>query len=98
MKDYDNLYNLLSIENNKDKKYYVFIRLYDKELIYRGDRIINWCPSCKTAISDAEVEHEDFAGYIWHIRYPIKTIMYLLDYMIVFIKTNFLQEQYWIKE
>ena len=50
----------------------VFIRLYDKGLIYRGDRIINWCPNCKTAISDAEVEHEDSNGSIWHIRYPIK--------------------------
>src|SRR5690606_29759363 len=50
----------------------VFIRLYEKGLIYRGDRIINWCPSCKTAISDAEVEHEDTKGSIWHIKYPIK--------------------------
>ncbi len=50
----------------------VFIRLYEKGLIYRGDRIINWCPNCRTAISDAEVEHEDSMGYIWHIRYPIK--------------------------
>jgi len=50
----------------------VFIRLYEKGLIYRGDRIINWCPNCKTAISDAEVEHEDEKGHLWHIRYPIK--------------------------
>lgn len=50
----------------------VFIRLYDKGLIYRGDRIINWCPNCKTAISDAEVEHEDVDGKIWYIRYPLK--------------------------
>jgi valyl-tRNA synthetase len=50
----------------------VFIRLYEKCLIYRGDRIINWCPSCRTAISDAEVEHEDSNGSIWHIKYPIK--------------------------
>lgn len=50
----------------------VFVRLYNKSLIYRGDRIINWCPSCMTAISDAEVEHEDSHGHIWHIRYPIK--------------------------
>ncbi len=50
----------------------VFIRLYEKGLIYRGDRIINWCPNCKTAISDAEVDHEETAGHIWHIRYPIK--------------------------
>lgn len=50
----------------------VFIRLYDKDLIYRGDRIINWCPNCKTAISDAEVEHEDSKGNLWYIKYPIK--------------------------
>nr|WP_300005525.1 valine--tRNA ligase [Tissierella sp.] len=50
----------------------VFIRLYEKDLIYRGDRIINWCPSCKTAISDAEVEHEDTDSFIWYIDYPIK--------------------------
>ncbi len=50
----------------------VFIRLYEKGLIYRGDRIINWCPNCKTAISDAEVEHEDKQGHLWYIRYPIK--------------------------
>ncbi len=50
----------------------VFIRLYEKGLIYRGDRIINWCPSCMTAVSDAEVEHEDAKGHIWHIKYPIK--------------------------
>ncbi len=49
-----------------------FVRLYDKGLVYRGDRIINWCPSCHTAISDAEVEHEDKQGYIYSIRYPIK--------------------------
>lgn len=50
----------------------VFIRLYEKGLIYRGDRIINWCPNCKTAISDAEVEHEDIKGHLWYIKYPLK--------------------------
>ncbi len=50
----------------------VFIRLYEKDLIYRGDRIINWCPNCMTAISDAEVDHEDKKSNIWHIKYPIK--------------------------
>lgn len=50
----------------------VFIRLYSKGLIYRGDRIINWCPDCGTAISDAEVEHVESHGQIWHINYPIK--------------------------
>lgn len=50
----------------------VFVRLYDKGLVYRGDRIINWCPSCHTAISDAEVDHEDAHGHLWHVKYPIK--------------------------
>ena len=50
----------------------VFIRLYNKDLIYRGDRIINWCPSCSTAISDAEVDHEESEGKIWHVKYPLK--------------------------
>lgn len=50
----------------------VFIRLYEKGYIYKGSRIINWCPVCKTSISDAEVEHEERAGHFWHINYPIK--------------------------
>lgn len=50
----------------------VFLRLYDKGLIYRGERIINWCPNCKTSISDAEVEHEEKDGHFWHIKYPVK--------------------------
>ncbi|MBQ3598814.1 MAG: valine--tRNA ligase [Clostridia bacterium] len=50
----------------------VFVRLYEKGLIYRGERIINWCPHCLTSISDAEVEYEDQAGHFWHIRYPVK--------------------------
>lgn len=49
----------------------VFIKLYNKGLIYKGSRIINWCPVCKTSISDAEVEHEEQAGHFWHISYPI---------------------------
>lgn len=49
----------------------VFIRLYEKGLIYKGSRIINWCPICKTSISDAEVEHEEHAGHFYHMRYPI---------------------------
>ena len=48
----------------------VFVRLYEKGLIYRGDRIINWCPVCKTALSDAEVEYEEQQSHLWHIRYP----------------------------
>ncbi|HHY83176.1 MAG TPA: valine--tRNA ligase [Clostridiales bacterium] len=50
----------------------VFVRLYEKGLIYQGDRIINWCPDCKTALSDAEVEYEERQGYFWHIAYPVK--------------------------
>ncbi|HHW31962.1 MAG TPA: valine--tRNA ligase [Clostridiaceae bacterium] len=50
----------------------VFIRLYKKGLIYRGERIINWCPKCNTSISDAEVEYEEKEGHFWHIKYPIK--------------------------
>ena len=49
----------------------VFIRLYEKGYIYRGSRIINWCPVCQTSISDAEVVYEDQAGFFWHINYPI---------------------------
>jgi len=50
----------------------VFIRLYEKGWIYRGAKIINWCPECQTTISDAEVEHEEKSGHFWHIRYPLK--------------------------
>ena len=49
----------------------VFIRLYEKGYIYKGSRIINWCPVCQTSISDAEVEHEEQDGFFWHINYPI---------------------------
>lgn len=49
-----------------------FIKLYEEGHIYRGNRIINWCPDCKTTLSDAEVEHEDQEGSFWHIKYPIK--------------------------
>ena len=49
----------------------VFINLYKKGYIYKGSRIINWCPKCKTSLSDAEVEHEEQEGHFWHIKYPI---------------------------
>ncbi|MBQ3512657.1 MAG: valine--tRNA ligase [Lachnospiraceae bacterium] len=49
----------------------VFVNLYNKNLIYRGERIINWCPKCLTSISDAEVEFEEQAGHFWHLRYPL---------------------------
>ena len=49
----------------------VFIKLYEEGYIYRGSRIINWCPVCKTSLSDAEVEHEEQDGFFWHIKYPI---------------------------
>ena len=48
----------------------VFVNLYNKGLIYQGDRIINWCPCCKTALSDAEVEYAEENGHFWHLRYP----------------------------
>lgn len=59
-----------------DEKFYdsvleSFVRLYDDGLIYRGDRIINWCPNCKTAISDAEVNHVESDSFIWEIKYPL---------------------------
>ena len=49
-----------------------FCELYEKGLIYKGNRIINWCPHCRTALSDAEVEYKDMPGHFWHIRYPIE--------------------------
>lgn len=50
----------------------VFLKLYEKGYIYKGKRMINWCPNCKTSISDAEVEYKEEASHIWHIKYPIK--------------------------
>ena len=50
----------------------VFVTLYEKGLIYQGDRITNWCPRCNTALSDIEVEHEDSAGKLYHVRYPLQ--------------------------
>ncbi|MBP7401115.1 MAG: valine--tRNA ligase, partial [Clostridia bacterium] len=50
----------------------VFVRLYEKGLIYRGEKIINWCPHCRTSISEAEVEYEEQDGHFWHIRYPLE--------------------------
>ncbi|MBQ2273160.1 MAG: valine--tRNA ligase [Clostridia bacterium] len=50
----------------------VFLHLYEKGLIYRGERIINWCPHCRTSISDAEVEFEEQNGHFWHLRYPFE--------------------------
>ncbi|HLO27351.1 MAG TPA: valine--tRNA ligase [Geobacteraceae bacterium] len=49
----------------------VFVRLYEEGLIYRDNRLINWCPRCHTALSDIEVEHEEKAGHLWHLRYPV---------------------------
>ncbi|HAI22061.1 MAG TPA: valine--tRNA ligase [Clostridiales bacterium UBA8153] len=51
----------------------VFVRLYRKGLIYRGDYMTNWCPTCRTVISDLEVDHEDTAGHLYHVRYPLVT-------------------------
>lgn len=49
-----------------------FVKLYEKGQIYRGNRLINWCPDCRTTLSDAEVEHEEKPGHFWHIKYPVK--------------------------
>jgi valyl-tRNA synthetase len=49
----------------------VFVRLYEKGLIYRGEYMVNWCPRCQTALSDLEVAHTDIGGHLWHIRYPV---------------------------
>ena len=49
----------------------VFVRLYEKGLIYRGDYIVNWCPSCQTAISDEEVEYKEMDSHLWWIEYPV---------------------------
>ncbi len=48
-----------------------FVRLYDKGLVYRGERMINWCPRCQTALSDLEVEHKDITGHLYYVRYPL---------------------------
>ncbi|MBR4444136.1 MAG: class I tRNA ligase family protein, partial [Clostridia bacterium] len=50
----------------------VFVRLYEKGLIYRGNRMVNWCPHCNTSISDAEVEYAEKDGHFWHLLYPVK--------------------------
>jgi valyl-tRNA synthetase len=52
----------------------VFVRLYEKGLIYRGEYMVNWCPRCHTALSDLEVAHTDVAGHMWHLRYPVKDL------------------------
>ena len=49
----------------------VFVRLYEKGLIYRGEYMVNWCPRCHTALSDLEVAHDESQGHLWHIRYPV---------------------------
>ncbi|WP_291583170.1 class I tRNA ligase family protein, partial [Clostridium sp. UBA6640] len=49
----------------------VFVKLYDEGLIYKGNRLINWCPQCRTALSDAEIDFEEYTGYFWSIKYPL---------------------------
>src|SRR5262245_44419811 len=49
----------------------IFVDLFDKGLIYRGNRLINWCPGCQSALSDLEVDHEEEQSYLWHVRYPL---------------------------
>ncbi|MDO8914683.1 MAG: valine--tRNA ligase, partial [Coriobacteriia bacterium] len=61
----------------------VFVQLYDEGLIYRGKRIINWCPRCSTALSDIEVEHEELDSHLWHIRYPLAEPVGGIDHVIV---------------
>ena len=57
----------------------VFVRLYDKKLIYRGNRMVNWCPKCNTSISDAEVEYSEQNGHFWHLLYPVKETGEMLE-------------------
>ncbi|MBP3729798.1 MAG: valine--tRNA ligase, partial [Lachnospiraceae bacterium] len=57
----------------------VFVKLYNDGLIYRGNRMINWCPTCRTSISDAEVEHEEQEGHFWHLLYPVKETGEMLE-------------------
>ena len=61
----------------------VFVDWYDAGLIYRGKRIINWCPRCATALSDIEVEHEELDGHLWHIRYPLKEAVAGVSHVVV---------------
>jgi valyl-tRNA synthetase len=68
--DWDRLYFTMD-ENLSRAVREVFVRLYEDGLIYRGKYIVNWCPRCETAISDLEVKHEDVAGKLWEIRYPV---------------------------
>jgi len=57
----------------------VFVRLYEKDIIYRGNRLVNWCPCCNTSISDAEVEYEEKDGNFWHLLYPVKETGEMLE-------------------
>ena len=57
----------------------VFVRLYEKGLIYRGNRLVNWCPCCESAISDAEVEYQEKEGNFWHLLYPVKETGEMLE-------------------
>ncbi|MCK4994225.1 MAG: valine--tRNA ligase [Candidatus Omnitrophica bacterium] len=59
-------------EGYSDAVLEVFIKLHEKKLIYRGNRIINWCPRCQTALSDEEAPHKDMEGFLWYIKYPVK--------------------------
>jgi len=61
----------------------VFVDWFESGLIYRGNRIINWCPRCATALSDIEVEHADLPGHLWHIRYPLKKPVGGIDHLVV---------------
>src|SRR5450756_1904205 len=62
---------------------HVFVQWYEEGLIYRGKRIINWCPRCATALSDIEVEHEELDSHLWHFRYPLKEPVGAVDSVVV---------------
>ena len=68
-------------ENNCRAVRDVFVKLYKKGYIYRGDRIVNWCPHCKTSISDAEVDFQENHSFLWHMRYKIENSIKFEDYL-----------------
>ncbi|HET6351589.1 MAG TPA: valine--tRNA ligase [Coriobacteriia bacterium] len=80
--DYDDIWFTMDPSYQKAVRR-VFVDWFDAGLIYRGKRIINWCPRCTTALSDIEVEHEDVDSHLWHLRYPLKEPVAGIDHVIV---------------
>ncbi|NTU90019.1 MAG: valine--tRNA ligase, partial [Actinobacteria bacterium] len=80
--DYSDEKFTMSPEYQADVRH-VFVDWYKNGLIYKGNRIINWCPRCTTALSDIEVEHEDETGHLWHLRYPLKEAVDGIEYVTV---------------